>query len=173
MVLCLGEPPRRFLLLTLHFYIFIFIFDLLFIFDLHFVVVSSFFDFLYSYFIYFSTSSLTLPWTICRVFTPILYFELSPSQGDSRYFHFQLFCYLLTTSSMVLSGRFLPYAPSPTFLTQPAFIKASLGAGSYSLKFAGLHTDPRITDPVHLFVWFKVNHNLNIQNDSYFNSTIY
>ena len=48
----------------------------------------------------------------------------------------------------------------PTFLAQPAFIKASLGAGSYSLKFAGLHTDPRNTDPAHLFVWFTVIHNL-------------
>ena len=33
-----------------------------------------------------------------------------------------------------------------TFLAQPAFIKASLGAGSFSLKFAGLHTDPQNTD---------------------------
>ena len=47
-----------------------------------------------------------------------------------------------------------------TFLAQPAFIKASLGAGSYSLKFAGLHTDPWNTDPAHLFVWFTVIHNL-------------
>ena len=55
---------------------------------------------------------------------------------------------------------FLPYAPSRHFLAQPAFIKASLEAGSYSLKFAGLHTDPRNTDPVHLLVWFTVIHNL-------------
>ena len=48
----------------------------------------------------------------------------------------------------------------PTFLAQPAFIKASLGASSSSLKFAGLHTDPRNTDPAHLFVWFTVIHNL-------------
>ena len=61
----------------------------------------------------------------------------------------------------------------PTFLAQPAFIKASLGAGSYSLKFAGLHTDPQNTDPAHLFVWFTVIHNLHIQNDSVLNSTIY
>ena len=47
----------------------------------------------------------------------------------------------------------------PTFLAQPAFIKASLGAGSYSLKFAGLHTDPQNTDLAHLFVWFTVIHN--------------
>ena len=45
-------------------------------------------------------------------------------------------------------------------LAQPAFIKASVGAGSYSLKFAGLHTDPRNTDPTHLIVWFTVIHNL-------------
>ena len=48
----------------------------------------------------------------------------------------------------------------PTFLAQPGFIKAFLGAGSYSLKFAGLHTDPRNTDLAHLFVWFTVIHNL-------------
>ena len=47
-----------------------------------------------------------------------------------------------------------------TFLAQPAFIKASLGAGSYSLKLAGLHADPWNTDWVHLFVWFTVIHNL-------------
>ena len=46
--------------------------------------------------------------------------------------------------------RFLPYAPS----------QASLGAGNYSSKFAGLHTDPRNTDLAHLFVWFTVIHNL-------------
>ena len=45
-------------------------------------------------------------------------------------------------------------------LAQSAFINASLGTGSYSLKFAGLHTDPRNTDPTHLFVWFTVIHNL-------------
>ena len=48
----------------------------------------------------------------------------------------------------------------PIFFAQPAFIKASLGAGSYSLKFAGLHIDPWNTDPAHLFVWFTVIHNL-------------
>ena len=48
--------------------------------------------------------------------------------------------------------RFLPYAPFPTFLTQPAFNKASLGAGSSSLKFVGLHADPQNTHPAHLFI---------------------
>ena len=52
MVLCLGEPPRRFFVVV----------DLHFIFDLHFVVVLH----LSMFFIHicFSTSSLTLPWTI-------------------------------------------------------------------------------------------------------------
>ena len=44
----------------------------------------------------------------------------------------------------------------PTFLPQAAFIKASLGAGSSSMKFEGLHTDPQNPDPAHLFVWFTV-----------------
>ena len=55
---------------------------------------------------------------------------------------FDCLCFSSTASAMVLSGdfsthrRFLPYAPSSTFLTHPAFIKASLGAGSSSLKFS-------------------------------------
>ena len=61
----------------------------------------------------------------------------------------------------------------PTFLTQPDFIKDSLGAGSSSLKFAGLHTDPENTGRAHLFVWFTVIHKLHIQNNSYVSSTIY
>ena len=48
----------------------------------------------------------------------------------------------------------------PTFLAQPGSIKASLGASSYSLKFAGLHTNPQNTDPAYLFVWFTVIYNL-------------
>ena len=39
---------------------------------------------------------------------PILYFQPSPSQSDSRHFHFQPFRYLLTASATVLSGHFLP-----------------------------------------------------------------
>ena len=74
--------------------------------------------------------------------------------------------------------RLLPCAPSPTFLTQPAFIKASLGAGSFPLKFAGLQADPRSTNPARLFIWFFVIwftaiHNLDIQKNSFLNSTKY
>ena len=47
--------------------------------------------------------------------------------------------------------RFLTYTPS-RHLTQPAFINASLGAGSSSLKVAGPPTEVGNTHPVHLFV---------------------
>ena len=77
-----------------------------------------------------------------QVFRPILYFQPSPSQSDLRHFHFQPFRYLLTASATVLSGHFLPTGvfyltllPDifgiPNILAQPAFIKVSLGAGSY------------------------------------------
>ena len=69
--------------------------------------------------------------------------------------------------------RFLPSAPSAIFLIQPAFIKASLGVGSSSLKFAGLHTDLRNSGPAPLLVWITVIHNLHIQNNSVLSSTIY
>ena len=92
-----------------------------------------------------------------QVFRPILYFQQSPSQSDLRHFHFQPFLYLLTMSATILSGHFLPtgifyLTLLPDILAQPAFVKASLGAGSYSSKFAGLHTDPRNTESAHLFV---------------------
>ena len=65
--------------------------------------------------------------------------------------------------------RFLSYAPSPTFLTQPAFIKAFLEAGSSSLKFAGLHTgcSKHRPDPSVCLI------PSNTQDDSFLNSTIY
>ena len=65
--------------------------------------------------------------------------------------------FAFSSSAMVVSGNFLPTGVfyltllSPTFLTLPAFIKASLGAGSSSLRFAGLHDDPRNTDLANLF----------------------
>ena len=104
----------------------------------------------------FSASSLNLPWTITRFLHPFYTFKpahrrvirgsdstrdlLSQFYRERYGFEWAFFTH----------RRFLPYAPSPTFL--PAFIKAFLGAGSSSLKFAGLHTDPRNTDPAHLFV---------------------
>ena len=59
-----------------------------------------------------------------QVFTPILYFQPSPSLRDLRHFHFNLsgpFCYSFTVSATILSrcflpkGVFLPYTPSQHF----------------------------------------------------------
>ena len=43
-----------------------------------------------------------------QVFTPILYFQPSPLHSDLWHFHFQPFRYLLTASTTVWSGHFLP-----------------------------------------------------------------
>ena len=93
-----------------------------------------------------------------QVFTPILYFQPSSSQSDSRHFHFHLFeifFHSFTWSTTVLSGHFLPTG-------------AFLGAGISSLGFVG----PRGTGLAHQFVWLTVIHNLYIQNDSFLTSNI-
>ena len=106
MVLCLGEPLRRFLRCWLLFLILISFLYLHFIFDLHFVVVHhlSFF-FIH---IFFSTSSLTLPWTIARFLDPFCTFSSAHRRVICDTFIFQPFRYLLTVSATVLSGHFLP-----------------------------------------------------------------
>ena len=124
---------------------------------------SSFIIFLHSHFLFDIIPHPSVDYR--QVFRPILSFQPSSSQSDLRHFHFQPFRYLLTTSATVLRGHFLPTGVFyltflPDILAQPAFIMASLGAGSYSLKFVGLHTDSRNTDLAHLFVWFTVIHNL-------------
>ena len=101
---------------------------------------SSFVDVLHSHFLFDIIPHPSVDYR--QVFRPILYFQPSPSQSDSRHFHFQPFRYLLTASATVLSGHFLPTGvfyltllPDifgiPNILAQPAFIKVSLGAGSY------------------------------------------
>ena len=88
---CLGEPPVRFLRCWL---------------SSLFCCCSSFVIFSHSHFLF---DIIPHPSVDSRqVFTPILYFQPSPSQSDSRHFHFQPFRYLLTASATVLSGHFLP-----------------------------------------------------------------
>ena len=115
-----------------------------------------------------------------QVFRPILYFQPSPLQSDSQHFHFQLFWDLLSQFYCERYGFERVFFYQQVFFTLssftdilPVFIKTFLGAGSSFLKFAGLHTDPRNTDPAHLFVWFTVIRNLHIQKNSFLNSTIY
>ena len=126
----------------------------------------------------FSTSSLTLPWTIAGFLHPFYTFSPAHRRVIRDTFIFNHSVIFLPRALRFWVGIFYPQAfftlrSFPTFLAQPAFIKASLGASSYSLKFPGLHTDSRNTDPAHLFVWFTVIHNLHIQNNSFLNSTIY
>ena len=98
MVLCLGEPPRRFLLLLLFIHFCSsFCCCSSFIFVLHFVVVVLHFI---SRLLFHVTG--TPPWLL----RPVMASTSSELYPD--YFHFQPFRYLLTASATVLSGRFLP-----------------------------------------------------------------
>ena len=145
-----------------------------FIFDLHFVFVLHLSIFFIH--IFFSTSSLTLLWTMAGFLHP--FYSYSPAHRRVIRDTF-IFNHSVIVLSRVLRpwvGIFYPQA----FFTLHSFTDIStwiyqafpLGAGSSSLTFAGLHIDPRNTDRVHLFVWFTVIHNLHIQNDSVLNSTI-
>ena len=115
---------------------------------------SSFVDVLHSHFLFNIIPHPSVDYR--QVFRPILYFQPSPSQSDSRHFHFQPFRYLLTASATVLSGHFLPtgvfyltllpnifgtsqhFWRIPDILAQPAFIKISLGAGSCRASYWSL-----------------------------------
>ena len=58
--------------------------------------------------IFFSTSSLTLPWTIARFLDLFCTFSQAHRRVIRDTFIFQPFRYLLTASATVLSGHFLP-----------------------------------------------------------------
>ena len=107
--------------------------------DLHFVVVVILHLSMFFIHIFFSTSSLTLPWTIARFLDPFCTFSPAHRRVICDTFIFQPFHYLLTASATVLSGHFLPTGVFyltllPKILAQPAFIKVLLGAGSYFLE---------------------------------------
>ena len=63
--------------------------------------------------------------------------------------------------------RFLPYAPSRHFWNNLLLSRFHWELAVTFLKVAGLHTDPRNTDPAHLFVWLTVIHNLLYNLDLY------
>ena len=58
--------------------------------------------------IFFSTSSLTLPWTIARLLDPFCTFSPAHRRVIRDTFIFRPLHYLLTASATVLSGHFLP-----------------------------------------------------------------
>ena len=127
--------------------------------------------------IFFSKSSLTLLWTIARFLDPFCTFSPAHCRVICDTFSFQPFRYLLTSSAFVLSGHFLPTGVFylmllPHILAEPAFIKVSLGAGSYFLESCRvlywslkhrpgpsvclIHSNPQLS--VHLnFVFMHVN----------------
>ena len=149
--------------------------DLHFAVVLHFVVV--FHLTMFFIHIFFSTSSLTLPRTIVGFLHPFYTFSPAHRRVIRDTFIFNHSVIFLPRALRFWVG--IIYHPQAFFTLRsftdilPAFIKASLGAGSSSLRVAGLHTDPWNTNPAHLFVWFTVIHNVHIQKDSFLNSTIY
>ena len=89
MVLCLGEPLRRFLFCCC-------------------IFICQCFSFCCCSFHCFSTSSLTLPWTIARFLHPFCTFSPAHRRVIRDTFIFQPFRYLLAASATTLSGHFLP-----------------------------------------------------------------
>ena len=129
---------------------------------------SSFVVFLHSHFLFDIIPHPSVDYR--QVFRPILYFQPSPSQSDLRHFHFQPFRYLSTANATVLSGHFLPtgvfyltllpniFGTFLTFWHNLLLSRFHWEPAVTFLKVAGLHTDPRNTDPAHLFVWFTIIH---------------
>ena len=127
--------------------------------DLYFVVVAVLHLPFFFIRIFFLTSSLTLPWTIARFLDPFCTFSPAHRRVVRDTFIFQPFRYLLTASATVWVGIFYPQAffalrSFPTFWHNLLLSRFCWEPAATFLKVAGLHTDPRNTDLVHLFVWF-------------------
>ena len=132
--------------------------------DLHFAVVVILHLLMFFIHIFFLTSSLTLPWTIARFLDQFCTFSPAHRRVICDTFIFQPFRYLLTASAMVLIGHFLPtgvfyltllpeiFGTFPTFWHNLLLSRFHWEPAVTFLKVAGLHTDPRNTDPAHLFV---------------------
>ena len=101
MVLCLGEPTKRFLLLYLYFHFCNFI-------SFHFW--SSFVDVLHSHFICFSTSSLTFPWTIAGFLHPFYTFNPAHHRVICDTFIFNFSVIFLPRALRFWVGIFYPQA---------------------------------------------------------------
>ena len=150
MILCLAEPPVRFfLMLALVF---------------HFVVVVHSFP-----------GYLAMP----PAFHPCFSGPWRPSPAlSSTLATFDCLCFFIYCRCYGFEWAFFTHRCFftlrcfPKFLIHPGFVKASLGAGSSSLKLAGLHADPQNTNPAHLLIWFIVIQKLHIQKNSLLNSII-
>ena len=115
--------------------------------------------------IFFSTSSLTLPWTIARFLHLFCTFSLAHRRLIRDTFIFNHSVIFLPRALRFWVDIFYPQAiftlrSFPTFWHNLLLSRFCWEPAVSFLKVAGLHTDPRNTDPAHLFVWFTVIHNL-------------
>ena len=124
---------------------------------------SSFVVFLHSHFLFHIIPHPSVDYH--QVFRPILYFQPSPSQSDSRHFYFSTIplssyreCYGFEWAFFTHRRVFF-LALLPDILVQPAFIKVSLGVGSYFLESCKALYWPLKHGPGPS-VWFTVIHNL-------------
>ena len=140
--------------------------------DLHFVVVVILHLLMFFIHIFFLTSSLTLPWTIARFLDPFCTFSPAHNKVIRNTFIFSTIPLSSYASVTVLSGDFLPtglfylmllpdiFGTFSTFWHKLLLSRFHWEPPATFLKVAGLHTDLQNIDPVHLFVWFTVIHNL-------------
>ena len=106
---------------------------------LHFVAVAVLHLWFFFIRILVSTSTFTFRWTIARFLEPFFTFSPAHSRMIRGTFIFQPFRDLLTESATTLSGYFSPTGvfyliPITNILAQAAFVKVSLGPGSYFLE---------------------------------------
>ena len=92
--------------------------------------------------IFFSISFLTLPWTIARFLDPFCTFSPAHRRVICDTFIFNHSVIFLPRALQFWVGIFYPQAfftlgSFPTFLAQPAFIKASLGTGCFPWNLQG------------------------------------
>ena len=151
---------------------------LFFIFDLHFVICSSFVNVLHfccCFFthVFFSTSSLTLLWTIARVFTPCFILSAQPIVEWFASFSFFDHSVVFLLQAAALSGHFLPTGVFYLMLLHQRFITCVYQGFPGSQQFFLEVCRASYWSPAHLFIWFILIHKLYIQNDSVLNSAIY
>ena len=115
--------------------------------------------------IFFSTSSLTVPWAIARFLDPFCTFS-SPYRRVIRdtfiFNHFVIFLprVLRFWAVVFYPQSFFSLNSFPTFWHNLLLSRFHWEPAATFLKVAGLQTDSRNIDPAHLFVWVTVIHNL-------------
>ena len=131
---------------------------------------SSFVVFLYLHFLFDIIPHSSVDYS--QVFRPILYFQSTLLQSDSRHFHFLTIPLSSYRECYSFEWTFLPTGlftlhSFPTFWHNLLLSRLRWDPASAFLKVAGFHTHPRNTDLAHLSVWFTVIHDLQYILTSY------